>query len=598
MENRGESPLENFVVALGVAAGVVLGCVWFGARVALLVAGREGDVGLPAAVVAVKGLPGTVFEPRLAWPEPVRSVLPGPWVYWACTLLVFVVVGVVAGVGVRWWFGRWRVGPERRSRFGVPAQSGLASCRDLAPLVVGGPVSDRLLLGTVSGVLVATESRTAGAGQHGGRVSLVRRTAGVRSATRVGDRGAVALFGPSRCGKTTAAISGILGWDGPAILSSVKDDLLDATLRSREDRGVVKVFAPTHADSATWSPLRNARSYSGARAAARGLCDGAPRSGIDGGGDFWFLQVEILLSSLLWVAANTPGMGMGDVCEWVMSQCKDHAGGFATAVHLERLGNSPDPEVRDAACRVDAALGGVLAGEERLRGSTFATATAAVWPWTDPTVERSARSSEISLDWLVSGNNTLYLCGPLQDQRRFAPVFGGLLADMVDQVYTRAEQTGGPLVRPVLVVMDEAGNTPLRQLPEWASTVAGHGLQLVTIWQSKAQLDSIYGHADADTILTNHLTKIGFSGLSDRSSLDYLSFLVGDEQVVTRSVSRDGAGGRDRTVSEATSTMPIIAPAKLREMRPGHGVLIHGSLPPAYVETLNFRDRRTRHLLR
>ncbi len=36
----------------------------------------------------------------------------------------------------------------------------------------------------------------------------------------------LALVGPSRSGKTTAVVSGILEWDGPAVLSSVKADLL------------------------------------------------------------------------------------------------------------------------------------------------------------------------------------------------------------------------------------------------------------------------------------------------------------------------------------------------------------------------------------
>ena len=58
-----------------------------------------------------------------------------------------------------------------------------------------------------------------------------------------------------------------------------------------------------------------------------------------------------------------------------------------------------------------------------------------------------------------------------------------------------------------------------RWLPGVASTCSGLGMLLVTIWQSKAQIDAAYGIL-ADSVLTNHGTKIFFSGVrtSPRSS--------------------------------------------------------------------------------
>ena len=89
---------------------------------------------------------------------------------------------------------------------------------------------------------------------------------------RSSGRGAVALIGPTRSGKTTAAIGGILDWEGPAVLCSMKADLLGATARWRGTLGDVKVFDPsgvTGRTSATWSPLRAAADTGGAVRAAR-----------------------------------------------------------------------------------------------------------------------------------------------------------------------------------------------------------------------------------------------------------------------------------------------------------------------------------------
>ena len=77
---------------------------------------------------------------------------------------------------------------------------------------------------------------------------------------------------------------------------------------------------------------------------------------------------------------------------------------------------------------------------------------------------------------------------------------------------------GDRLPAPLLMLIDEAGNMPLDWLPEVSSTCAGIGIQLVTIWQSYAQIHEAYGKR-ADTLLTNHATKLFFPGSSDDSTL-------------------------------------------------------------------------------
>ena len=585
MKTNEDVSFEWFVGAAAVVAGVLL-VLWGGAAASTALSGHPVEFGLHATALAATQLPQHLSDPANAWPDAVRSSIPGPWFYWPCNALAFAAMTAIAIAGWRWRSGRWRFGLEPRQRLGADTQARLASPVDLAPIVVPRAVGGRFVLGRVNGKLVATENRTTE--PVGG--PLQRRRAKVRQ----GDRGAVALMGPSRCGKTTAAIAGILEWEGPAVLSSVKNDLMADTIKWRSQLGEVKVFAPTHKGSATWSPLRAAATPSGARAAARALCDGAPRSGIDGGGDFWFTQVEILLASLLWVAANSKGTGMPDVCEWVMTQDRptEDADG-EVAPRLQQLLASSDRLIADGARRATNALAGIWQNDERLRGSVYTTAMTAVWPWIDPLVEASASGSEITLEWLLSGKNTLYLCGPLQDQRRYAPVFGGLIGDLVDRVYEHVDRTGKPLDPTLLLVLDEAANTPLRQLPEWASTVAGHGVQMVTIWQSKSQLDSIFGDKNADTILTNHLSKVGFAGLSDRSSLDYFSYLLGDEQVASRVLSSDGRGGSRPSLSESTSASPLAGAHVLRQVKPGEAVLVHGTLPPAHLHSRNFRKERS-----
>lgn len=575
MDRNGFSAGEILLVAAVAIIAAVGGVVWAGAWVATEATGGTFRAGLQDALTAAASLPAHLSEPATAWADADATGVPGPGLYWAATATVALGVLSLAGVAVRVLSGG-RVGSARRRPLGVDAHARFATRRDLAPLRVRGEQPGRFILGHCHHRLVATEDGT-------GR------------GTRRGDRGAVALVGPSRSGKTTAAISAILEWSGPAILASVKSDLLGATVGWRRQLGAVQVYDPTgttaQAASARWSPLRSAGTTLGAQRAARSLCDAAPKGGVEGGMDFWLAQAEILLSGLLWVAHHA-NRDMAAVADWVMTQDRPgELGPGEVKTALELLLASAHPAVALAASEASRSLVSVWEMEERTRSSVYATAQTVVWPWADPGVAASSRKPNIGLDWLLSDTNTLYLCAPIEDQRRLAPAFGGLLNDLIKQVYLRAARTGRPLDPPLLVVIDEAGNTPLRSLPEYASTLAGLGVLLVTIWQSLAQLETAYGR-QADTILTNHLTKVFYAGLSDPASLKYVGQVLGDVEVETRSRSADLTGGRGSL--QLATTRTALAPAHvLRQMRPGDALLLHGTLPPAHLRTRPFyKDRR------
>ena len=582
MDTDSPGGFELAVLALAALAVAVVVVVWAGACAASVVAGSPTLIPVSYAPEAVGQLPSNAIDPAGAWPSRVSGSLPGSVLYWACTAAVAVGVVLLAALAIRRLAGR-RVGTSRRRPLGVDARPQFARRRQLRPLIVRRAQPGRFVMARFGRSLVATESSADARSSH--RWPRDRRR---------GDRGALTLVGPSRSGKTTAAVSGILEWDGPAVLSSVKTDLLGVTHGWRSRLGTVHIYDPigtTREITATWSPLHQSTTVLGAQRAARALCDAAPRAGVEGGMDFWLAQAEILLSGLLYVAHHTK-RDMGAVCEWVLSQDRPgELGPGDVRIALDVLLASEDPEMVAGTLDASRGLLSVWEMEERTRSSVYATAQTVVWPWSDPGVAESSRGDSIDLDWLLDGPNTVYLCAPIEDQKRLAPAFGGLLNDLITQTYRHVAATGRPLDPPLLVVIDEAGNTPLRALPEYASTLAGIGVLLVTIWQSLAQIEAAYGR-QSDAILTNHLTKVFYAGLSDPVSLRYVNQILGDTEVETRSRSANG-GMRAGSVQLAT-TREALAPAHaLRQMRPGDGLLLHGTLPPAHVRTRPFyRDRR------
>jgi type IV secretion system protein VirD4 len=583
--------IDGVLLAVAAVALVSGAVVWAGAALASVLNREHFEGEFAGAIRATVRLPAEWTDPKRAWERPEdQQTLPGPLLYWSATLMVVLVAVVLVTVGVRVWRGsrdrgRMRLGVETRARF--------ATGRDLAPLVVQRPVpSGRFVLGRVHGRLVATEDRRA-ADAAGKRRS---------SSFRQGDRGSVAVIGPSRSGKTVNVIAGLLDWDGPAVVVSVKRDLIDATRTARNRVGATRVFDPSGVSGlaadglARWTPLRAAASPRGAQKAAVALAASIPRSGVDGGADYWVKQAEILLTGLLGAAAVDRDCTMVDVAHWVFT--KDIPVKKEPNVILDILRGAKEngtPAELEAAAAAMLQLDAVWNLDERVRSSVYATVQTVVQAWLDPAVEASAtlddeeKQAYVDLDWLTDPeqSNTLYLVAPLDDQKRLAPVLGGLLGDLKDQAYQR-DIAGVGLDRPMLMVIDEAGNMPLAWLPEVAATCAGIGILLVTIWQSKAQLDAAYGRL-SDSVLTNHLTKVIFSGCSDSATLDYVSRLLGDEEVQRRSVSYDIAGGSGRrSVSESVHREALTPFHLLRQVRPGEAVLIHGTLPPAHLQARQY----------
>ncbi|MPZ28466.1 MAG: TraM recognition domain-containing protein [Micromonosporaceae bacterium] len=567
-----QHPSDLVTAGLAVLAAV-LTTVWAGAQLsALLTSAQPLPVGVADVAAAAARLPGAVGDPAAAWPPHVRVLLGPAVLYWTCTLLAAAAMATAAATLLRLGLPQVGVGP--RTRLGVDTRARLASPAELAPLIVRRPTPGRLTLGTVHGRLVATEDR-----HH----SPAR---GRRARRRQGDRTSVIVIGPTRCGKTANTVTGILEWDGPAILSSVKTDLLAATIDRRRELGEVRVFDPTAATghpSAHWSPLRAAHTAVGAQKAARALVDAGPKTGAE---NLAFFQA--MAQQLLWPVLYTAALGratMHDVVNWLLvaDRPTDTSPGEIAPL-LDYHTVDPDPNVRADARLARAAIEAIWQLDERTRGGTYATAHTLLLPWQDPTVLNHAQQQDITLEWLLEGSNTLYLCGPTHEQRRLASVFGGLLGDLFQQAYEHASRTNRPLPS-TLVVLDEAGNTPAAWLPHVASTCAGIGLLLVTIWQSKAQIDHAY-RTLADSVVTNHGTKIIFAGVSDRSTLDYAAALIGDEELQQRSVTADAHplnGHGPRSISHTATTAKLLPADLLRRIAPGQGLLIHGTLPPAHL---------------
>jgi type IV secretion system protein VirD4 len=551
--------LSLIAAVLGAGALVWL---WGGLAGSLFGSGWPRSGGGATTLEVLIRLPAHLADPGAAWPRAARARLPGTvGIYAALAIVLAVALGALRllatsgalttllgrGLGARW--------------------ASRSELRRLSARRATGADGGRLVLGYSGRRLLAAERRHA-----------------------------LVAFGPPQSGKSAGlAIPALLEWDGPALASSIKTDLLAATLARRRELGPVLVYDPfdlTGGDGDTWSPLGAAGSWDGAletawRLAAAGELD---QKGVEGG-DFWAIAAEQRLAPLLYAAAAT-GAGMEQVVRWAYGQGLRE---LDQALN-ELTGAAGHDEARLA--EAYAAYDAVRAFEaqaDRTRSSIEATAQGLLRAYRFGKVLRSARGCDITPERLLDEGATLYLIGDAKASKLLRPLFLALVAEVVDRAFERATLAGGRLERPLLVCLDEAGNVaPLPNLAEIASTAPSHNIQLVSIFHDLQQARSRYGK-QAETVVNAHRARMLLPGVADLETLRYFSGLVGEEEAPEPTLTR-GAGGTTRSTG-ARRRRPLLAPEALRQLPDGHALLLYGALPPARVRLrMWFADRRLRRL--
>ncbi|MDR1213753.1 MAG: type IV secretory system conjugative DNA transfer family protein [Propionibacteriaceae bacterium] len=493
--------------------------------------------------------------------------------------LVFVLV-CLAGLVALWMWSRslgktapadgldsWRLGSRR--------WAGLADVREL----VGEPgPSTRLRLGWLDG---------------GPRRRVLLRTR--REAS-------VLVCAPSRSGKTHRVIAPqIMEFPGPVLSTSVKADVFTLTLAARRRLGKVFLFDPTGQVSdemareqgvvrVRWSPQLGIKDWAGAQRAAATMCK-ASAGGFTGvtNGDFWATMAQTVAAPVLWAAAltRTP---ITTAARWVL----DPATEAVVEDVLTRAQGLPGFRDADKGALTD--WHAFMWAEDRNKNSMRLTAKPIMEAWgraeiagsVDVFTEVETRTI-LDLDEFLDGSNTLFLVAAEKDQDAFAPIFEAIVNAVVHLVEDRFQAAARPLDPPLLMSLDEAGNiAAIPDLDKFASTAAGLGIDLVTVWQDKAQIVKRYGAPAAATILGNHWAHIFLPGIKDPDTLETISAMVGQDEREAVQTSWGPDGRASRSVSRH---LERVAPPDWIRTRPqNEAIVIAGELPPMRVTLQGWFD--------
>lgn len=391
------------------------------------------------------------------------------------------------------------------------------------------------------------------------------------------------VIGPTRSGKTTClVIPNLFEWDGPAIVTSTKSELVDITAAHRQTVGPVFIHDPTgelqhRVTTVTWSPLVGCEDLDRAWTVASWLCAGLQQGSARSDADWahWGESGKLLIAPLLFAAAHTEHT-IVDVRTWI------HGFDLATPMAiLESIMFERSDVIGDDAQRAVAMLTSIDQRPERERGTVFSTVMRIFNALNERAVAESATTSRFDPVEFLASKATLYLCTPRLAPERVASLFIGILMTVVTEAYLIADRSPrGRLTHDLGLFLDELANViPIEDLPSLASQGAGRGVVLMSIIQDISQLRARYGADRAHSILNNHACKVILPGVSDPETTELVARLVGRSTFTDVQVSRSPDGRETRSYSARPDQM--MTTDALRQLGARTAVVLYRGRPPA-----------------
>jgi type IV secretion system protein VirD4 len=406
----------------------------------------------------------------------------------------------------------------------------------------------------------------------------------------------VLLAAPARSGKgVSIVIPNLLSYPDSVVVLDIKRENYAITAGFRRAHGQeVYLFDPFAEDGRThrFNPLS-------------AISDGLFRVGDilaigyalyppGGHDDFWkdqarnlFLGIVLLLSE--WRDARRTGRGesvpdypvtMGEV----LRQSSGH--GMPVKAYLQRA-LVQHRALLSGAC-VDA-LNRFLSNDDKVLASILATFHAPLTIWANPIVDAATSADDFDLRDVRRRRMSVYI-GITPDHLSEAALLVNLVFSQLVNLNTKQLPEADPALRfQCLLLLDEmTAIGKIHIIARAVAYMAGYNLRLLSVVQSIAQLESVYGRADARTFLTNHAMQILYAPREQKDANDY-SEMLGTFTDQSRSVSRPsamfgGRGGSSESVSE--QRRPLLLPQELKELGRDREIIVLENTKPILADRI------------
>ena len=388
----------------------------------------------------------------------------------------------------------------------------------------------------------------------------------------------VLLEAPTRAGKGVGVvIPNLLTWPDSVVVLDVKRENWGASAGYRARAGqAVHLFDPLDAEGRTarYNPLAHIRRTDDTEVINElqkiaGMLFPAPERS----DPFWAEAARAAFVGVGALVASNPGLPftLGEIYRRLTSG--DPKSDLPRALE----------EARRVGQRLSQACVSAIQDFTSASDNTFSgikqTITARLNLWLNPMVDTATSESDFDLREVRRRRMSIYLGVSPDNIDRIAPIYSLFLQQLVD-LNTRDLPEGASNV-PVLVLLDEFARLGKASvIASGFSYVAGYGLRLVPVIQSRSQLRAIYGPDVTDEIIANCGLEVVFTP-KELKVANELSERLGFFTMNVKSRSRTIHGLlANRSISESDQRRALLLPQELMQLPKNELLLLRAGIPP------------------
>lgn len=404
------------------------------------------------------------------------------------------------------------------------------------------------------------------------------------------------LAAPTRSGKGVSfVIPNLLNWPDSCVVLDIKLENFLLTSKFRADHGQkVYLFNPFAEDGLThrWNPLDGVSKDPHLRtgdllALATGLYPALP-----GEKDaFWAESARNLFLGLALMVLETPDLPatIGEI----LRQSSGQGRGLKEYI-AERIADRASASLPYTQGCLDA-LNRFLSATENTLANIISSFNAPLILFANPLVDAATSASDFDIARVRDERMTVYI-GIQPNRLAEASLLINVFFSQLINLNTRALPTADRHYIPCLLILDEfAALGKINILAKANAYIAGYNLRLLTIIQSIAQLDAVYGTNDARTLITNHAMQVLFTPREQRDANAY-SEMLGFDTVKSlstgRSINRGFGGGGSSSENLSDQRRALMLPQELKAL-PDHEqiILLENTKPIRCEKARYFKER-------
>lgn len=401
----------------------------------------------------------------------------------------------------------------------------------------------------------------------------------------------VLVEAPTRAGKGVGiVIPNLLQWKDSAVILDIKRENWQLTAGYRAGlEQTVFMFDPLDARSARFNPLGHIDRADGER-----VIDELQKIGTmlypepKNADTFWMDSARSAFIGIgAYIAAHHDENGPGGFLPFTVGEIYRQATRANGKTLFAKIVGGRADNIPPLPPQCLNALADYIASSENTYSSIRQTLTSRINLWISADVDRATSESDFDLGMLRSFKTSIYLCASPENIERVMPLYNLMLQQVIDRnVAELPDKKKHPYQ--VLLLMDEFARLgSAKMMAQAFSFVAGYGLRLMPVIQSRSQLKDIYGEHVAREIITNCGVEVIF-GVKEDDIARELESRIGTYTYRAKAKSRKPWDAFEGTITVSDQRRSLRNAREITDMSENKLLILRAATPAIEADKLRY----------